>query len=238
MSTGIVSAHVSGQGFVIGADGLRQDARGAVISLSARKIFAIEGRELLLAYAWAGHTNLLDSKNNTIFNFVEESAKIGEIVEAQCTDRFSVFVSKFADLLYHALYIANKGDKVPDRFPAQNAQVARALLVGYFRGSPCRAQVEFRCRDHVLTKPHLMELHENNVPVDFNIFSGSAKSFDDYRSKIVEPLSLRAAADLVCWYLELCIANQRQFDDCKNIGGHIHIATMTPNNFEWTVAPI
>ena len=48
--TAIVSTYVPGMGFVVGADGLRTDAKtGAVVTDKAKKIFSIESDGVHLA---------------------------------------------------------------------------------------------------------------------------------------------------------------------------------------------
>jgi len=51
------------------------------------------------------------------------------------------------------------------------------------------------------------------------------------------PKSLDDGEKLAESYIEICIANNLKFEECKDIGGRIQIAAVTPSGFEWKIRP-
>jgi hypothetical protein len=94
--TAIVSTYVPGQGFAVGADSLRIDAKtGVVVTENARKIFLIEGHGLRLVYAWAGASSLFLGDGQE-FSFVDESANIGNAIATDKPESMGQYVGQFA----------------------------------------------------------------------------------------------------------------------------------------------
>jgi len=224
MHTGIVSIYVPPHGFVIAADGMRRDATSKVITLTAQKIFPLVTDEATLAYAWAGTTNLLREQGP--INLMEQSARIGLTLTA---NTWHEYAAQFADAVY---------DKIRDvPILLKDAKEARVLFVGYFRGQPVRAQIFFNCSQGFFQRPRLGELLEAGlVPQDFCIFSGSPTVWYQQLQPVVSaPDSLREAESQAGQYLRLCIEKQDQLEECRDIGGNVHIAAVTPQGFHWLV---
>ncbi len=238
MATAIVSAYTP-EGFVIGADGLRREGRTRnPVSETATKIFSIEDDDKILAHAWAGATNLFNLEGKSFFDVLRESAKVGKILASPHIDGFAEYVGLFMDTVHQRLLSANTGDRLSgdlNLFP-KGEEVARVLFVGYFNGIPYRAQSAIVHRDYVLIGPRLSEFRQ--APVDFNVFSGSAVMLEKFKPRLTDaPNTLSQAATLVRDYIQTCIDNQHD-RECEDIGGHIHIAAVTPKHFEWITAPI
>jgi hypothetical protein len=230
MHTGIVTMYVPPHGFVVAADGLRRDATREVISTSAQKIFPIVSKNSVLAYAWTGNTNLLFGDGRASINLIEESARIGGALTA---DTWDAYVRKFADAIYKKL----RGVPV-----FLKEAEARVLLIGYFHGYPVRAQIFFKCPERFFKEPYLRELLEGElVQSDFLVFSGSDVILEQMKPYLttIELESLQDAAELSRDYLQRCIDRQDQVEAeiRGTIGGHIHIAEITPEGFRWNVAP-
>jgi hypothetical protein len=239
MSTAIVSVYTH-EGFIVGADGMRRDHTRRELDLQARKIFFIEREDEVLAYAWAGATHILDSQNEPAFSFLATADEVGRSLKV--ADGFAEYVRAFSAEVTKRLSEAKASDKIAG-YPAVRtkygkSKMASVLLVGYFRGRPCRAQIVFSHMNQVLLVPTVRELHDGQVPIDFNIFSGSVKTYNEVEPTHFKPRSLQEAQALIRSYIQACIDNQAKFDDCKDIGGHIHIASVTPRKIEWIIPPM
>lgn len=243
MSTAIVSPYTR-EGFVIGADGMRRDQRtGKVLDLKAQKIFLVEDEKVRLAYAWAGVTHLLDPQDQPVFVFANETASAAS--NARAHGHFGDYVTALCKEIVRNLVRVQRSGRLSHGLPTARRtelgeeQIAQLLLVGYFRGRPCRARVQVNHVAQTLIEPAIVEIHDGSVPSDFCMFSGSVEIYDQMVADgtMTEPKSLQDAAKLTRDYLQRCINNQNRLEDCRDIGGHIHIAAITPGDFRWIVAP-
>jgi hypothetical protein len=243
MPTAIVSVYTP-EGFLIGADGMRRDQRtGEVKDLEARKIFFIEHDELVFAYGWAGGTGILSAEGESAFSFLNVSCEVGNTLRPLPEDSFIDYAQDFFGEVVSRLKAAKDSGRIT-RYPTAaksfygEDRIAGALLVGYFRGRPSRAQVEFAHINQNLLPPKMSEAIYGNVPSDFKIFTGSAMTYDEIKStRSKPPESLSDGAKLIRGYIEACIRNQARFDDCQDIGGRIHIAAVTPQGRKWMDPP-
>ena len=60
--TAIAVVHIS-DGFVVGADGLRQTTEGLVLDENGQKLFGFEDERIKLGYAWCGQTVFWNEDN-------------------------------------------------------------------------------------------------------------------------------------------------------------------------------
>lgn len=239
--TAIADTYVSSQGFAIGADGLRVDARsGTTITETAEKIFSIEASNLTFAYAWAGATHMIRD-NGPDFDLLGESKFILQsVANARPNSMQTAFVSmgeyvgEFVDQLYTRLRTICLPDgrlsANPDILPRND--IARMLLVGYLNEEPYRAIITVSHRDLFLLKPRVDEIVK--APDDFNMFSGSPKVYyEEFASTLEEPASLTEAASLIRRYIQACIDRRDREPECKHIGGRIRLAFVTPRKVEF-----
>jgi hypothetical protein len=243
MSTAIVSAYTP-EGFIIGADGMRRDQRtGAIKTLQARKIFFIQHNDLVLAYGWSGATHILDSRNEPVFSFPKESEEISNVLLPTKDDSFADYAKDLFGEVLSRLMEAQQSGKISAYPTGQKLEwgeekIAGALLIGYFRGRPCRAIVEFSHVQQRLLRPTMREIQDGNVPVDFNIYSGSKDTYKEVEPTHFMPEFLADAEKLIYEYIGACISNQSRFEDCADIGGHIHMAQITPKGCQWIIPPV
>lgn len=230
--TAIVSIYTS-EGFIIGADGLRKSTNGTVVTQTARKLFPFESAGIRLVYAWSGTTQVLDSSNQSVFDFRAVSEIILKSVALLGANNFTTFIEMFRKLLYITLqqsWLTNKGT-VTGIF--SNSEIARVLIVGYFNGVPCLAEVNVCHQDLVLLEPSVGKLMVPAQPGCY-IFSGSkivCKTFPKCDAQ-----SSSEAVDFIRGYIQSCADSGEP--DCDNIGGHIHIGKITPGEFSWIDPPV
>jgi hypothetical protein len=234
--TAIVSTYVPGEGFVVGADGLRTDAQTRVtVTDKARKIFFIKGEGIRLIYAWAGATSLLGGCGLE-FNILAESAVIGAHLAANKPESIDGFVQQFAVRMYKKLKTIclpnGQLSNNPAIFPSQT--IARVLFVGYYDEKPYQTALRFSHKDAVLQSPFMEDLIES--PDDFNVFSGSAVVLEQLQP-MEAPETLDDAAELIQKYLQTCIDNRANYVDCSSFGGNVQIATVTSQDFTWVIPP-
>ena len=77
MCTAIVSTYTS-EGFVIGADGLRREARTNKVATGALKLYFTETASGYIGYAWAGTTSIFADADS--FDFIQESQLIAKVL--------------------------------------------------------------------------------------------------------------------------------------------------------------
>lgn len=220
--TAIVAVHTP-DGFIIGADGRRMD-REVITTEQAKKLFWFESETIRLVYAWSGTTQTFAKNNEILHDVFAASETILPIAAFSGKDSFASFVDVFCKVLYKTL---------PARITNMSREeLARVLFVGYFQGQPCSAKIELLYSNSFLTPD--VEIH---IPAQFyrSIFSGAESVFlKSYAN--CEPQSSAEAIDFVRNYIQDCVDSPAP--DCIGIGGHIHIAELTPERFSWVVSPI
>jgi hypothetical protein len=110
-------------------------------------------------------------------------------------------------------------------------------FVGYVNGKEQLAQVEIRHRCGQWLPPSLTPLLLR--PSGLAIATGSEAVYRalEKAGMLRAPKSLQEGAELARSYIQTCIENNETCDECKGIGGKIHIAAVTPNGFEWKIEP-
>lgn len=233
--TAIASAYAPG-GFSIGADGLRRDASGQVVTWNAQKLFPIHHKDFVGAYAWTGATSMFYADREP-FHFIDESERAGQDMAAISIPSIADYVGRLADAVHTRLLIHNDGDRIPNlRELANEDNVVSGLFLGYVSGEPFRAQVVFGHRNDDVLPPKLTEIVK--APANFGIFSGSNSVWLDMKPTATQPESLSDAVACVRSYLRACVDNRDHYADCVKFGGHVHLASVTPDGFSWIDPPI
>jgi hypothetical protein len=235
--TAVVSMFLRDKGFVIGADGLRTDAKtGAIITDKARKIFSIEGDRVRLAYAWVGSSSILYG-DGVEFSFIDESANIGSELATEKPVSIDEYVRKFALKMHKKLRAICLPDgrlcDHPETMPRE--EIAQVLIIGYYNGKPYQTGVRFSHKNLVLQSPYMDELIQS--PEEQLSGSGSETVLEQFKP-IPASETLDEAVRWIRKYIQACIDSRNKYDDCAEIGGHIHIAIITPEKFEWAIPPL
>lgn len=111
------------------------------------------------------------------------------------------------------------------------------VFVGYLNGKPERAKVEIRHSGCQWLDPSLANFstHPCGLAIGYGpemVLHGMENS-----EMLDTPKSLDDGEKLAESYIEICIANNLKFEECKDIGGRIQIAAVTPSGFEWKIRP-
>jgi hypothetical protein len=244
-------------GFIIGADGrsewdreLPTDERTlAEESDREQKIFECSYNGQKIAYALAGAVYSRGKK----FNAVAEASRISGLLGTIGHSAPANYVERFGRELADAYNKARSSGLVDtnEPYPVDRddpSGVARLFFVGYFDSElPSFLVMELHHDHQVIGPPRIFS--ETPRPKDVRvsgpvslakyIFANQDRRLNKYALPTDEHSSLEEAAKSAAGFLRACsdpIA--RQLDPfCEKVGGHIHIAAITPDGFRWRVPP-
>lgn len=225
--TAIAVAHTS-EGFVVGADGLRQDTLGP--NIDGQKLFGFKNDDVCLGYAWCGHTLVRNDNNpdTVFFNFISVTEPILSRVCSANYVNFAGFICIFRNLLQDEINrsTSQEIDWVAD---FNGKKIARMLLAGYVKGESILVQIKV---EQISSVPYvsagLLEL-----PKTLMSFSGcNDVKMDNGLDRC--PENSNDAQYLIHEYMKRCVENP----NCKGLyGGTIAVAKITPDKFIWMSPP-
>jgi hypothetical protein len=223
--TAIAAVHTS-EGFVVGADGLRQSTLGQM--LDGQKLFSFESRDICLGYAWCGHTVVWDDDNPSLifFDFRAATEPILKLVALSDYVDFEGFVHNFRTIL--AVQITSSTLQGRDWVADCDKKIARMLLIGYLQGEPFLAQVKVeKIKSEACVSFGLLVL-----PKTLIAFSG-CESVTAENGLDRLPKSPEDARLLIHEYIKRCVDDP----NCRGYGGTVHVAKITPDAFIWMNGP-
>lgn len=227
--TAIASAFTS-EGFVIGADGRQLDRDKKIFSESSQKIFNFKSRQVDVVYAWCGETSVINQAKELLYDLYAIT-RIALSSAVQIAPRqFPSFIQQCCAGIYEGIIKSPIVRQItnPDSAPESKA---RMLLNGYFYGQPCMAEFQVRETDRIRVQAERVSMPLS--PPTRYLFNGCARQNEKYKN--VLPTTTREALKLISDYIQECIDNSDP--DCLGIGGHRHIAHLTPDGFYWIDAP-
>lgn len=227
-------------GFVVGADGKIQSGEKTE-SDKATKIFQLPG--LHAAYALYGEIGIGDDDPDTPVT-LDLAASLKEIVSAR-TEMPSGLYSYGREIerkLRTLLLDAQARGAIFHGFgavPPYGTGLAQIVLYGFITETPEEVLILFAHRDQVLTRPNVfsMNLRTGPNPEIWGSHEVARRLFPQRESEQISPLD---AAKAIERYIRMCDSPEGHAIDsfCSNIGGHVHVALITPNSFEWLKAPV
>jgi|SRR5438552_4993733 len=227
--TAIASAFTS-EGFVIGADGRQLGKDKKIISEFSQKIFNFTYRHVDVVYGWCGETGVLNESNEVIYDLYAITRVALRLAVQLAGRQFSSFIQQSCTGIYEGIIRSavvrqiTNSDSLPE-------SKARMLLNGYFDGQPFMAEFHVRDTDRIRVQAErvLMPIPSPTR----NLFNGCTRQNNKYET--VLPTTTPDALELISAYIQECIDNSDA--DCSGIGGHRHIAHLTPDGFYWIDAP-
>jgi hypothetical protein len=228
--TAIVSVYTP-DGFIVGADGLRMNSSGTVVSETAQKLFPFQSKDTQLLYSWCGTTQFYDRDGACIFDFISQSEPLLTAAILYAHADFAAFL-QFVKAGLYVLLRQSRLIKRGDSFQINlNSELARMLITGYFKGEPCMADIGIDLENGVLVPPVIRRV---NLPLHGlrDVFSGSKKAFEPFED--IYPINREEAISFVCDYIQACINGP---DPGQAYGGRIHVAELTPVGFAWVKCP-
>lgn len=241
MSTAIVRV-LTCEGFVIAADGRQTDDDNVVITDSAQKLFNISSAARDLVCALCGTTVITEDANVDKFawDLALEVRRASHSVSLRRSKNLEAYTARLCNPINEALRRANKTGRIK-KYPCpksgmdeRGTTIAEVMLDGYFDGIPSRVSARFYHEDQKLRDP---EITLDSLNIDGYYFHGSGKiSAKLFEGNQLKTSSINNAIGQALRYIAICASPEgRQIDeDCPNIGGHVHIATIRPRSgFEW-----
>lgn len=254
----VIFRYLTRDGFAIVADGkshsLEKDEPDEV---DVQKVFQIQGQAA--AYALVG-TVRFDDDTGKLYSLnlpkeIDRLARAGAATLCNLPRLEEQFARPIHDLL-----LKGKADGlITDYtgtldFPGQRGlTIFSVLLFGYCNGAPSEIHLRFWHQDQVLGKPQVgpFDLRSRNpYAVGSPQVWNALRSHDPALSRFPLPemppperaqeISLWNAAKIGETLILACESEEALGIDpeCKNIGGHIHIAAVTPMCFHWLKPPI
>jgi hypothetical protein len=233
--TAVICIYTPQEGFVLAADGLRIRAadKEFVEEEHAQKVFKLASKSGVLAYGCVGSTFPADN-GKTDFRFYEEVKRAASHLPQKLS--FENYIMGILYGIHQALmtkasvsltHLINSFD--------DGACLFSVLFAGYFDTRPMRATIEI-VRQGQEFVPCLVDLQQ--APPNFWIHSGSDVVTEIFKPRLKEPHTIKEAMILARDYIQLCKDRRGTDPTCETIGGHIHIAKVTPDKgFGWMIRP-
>jgi hypothetical protein len=131
--------------------------------------------------------------------------------------------------------------------------IAHLFFFGYYRGLASTVDLRFFHRDHVLAEPSKTSVNmeighppwtRGSEKIARALFNSDDKRLAAFRRRFPDDpdaLTVEEASEIAANYIRACCSEEGKAidpDASRTIGGHIHIAKITPDRFEWIRRPI
>jgi hypothetical protein len=213
-------------GFAIAADGRQRWGHDPTRDTQTRdsesdrvqKIFEITGNRMALAYTVRGHVASRDRSFDVTVELRRHVASLRGKRFWNCYGLIRTLSDRLDETIEHA--------KIEGRL--EDYPATEICFVGYFKTKPCWVDVQF-----LPYRNHLGSLYEISSPglyPGYCYVSGSPKVAHYWRP-IDHDAPLTSATELVEGYVNTCCSEwafELDPENCKEIGGHVHVATVTP----------
>lgn len=223
-------------GFAMAAEGRRswghsptlQSRRGE--SEKVRKIFEITRSDATLAYCIRGDT----VNENMSWDI---AAEMQSSVASLSEKRFGSSARFIGALCFD---LQGRIERAKEQGRLDGYPTSEMSFAGYFRDSPCWIEVRFRpyqsrllCQTTPLECQPGMSFRNGSQILDRMIHNGDPRIAPLFDGDADENMTLEAAACFATKYIEMCcspLIRGLEPNGCKTIGGHIHVATVTPRD--------
>lgn len=251
MPTAIVRTYTV-EGFIIVADGLRFDMESRKEEGDKeQKIFQFDCSTGPLAYSIAGNIAFGPDGGDGFDLLAEMKQALRPEVPSMPASLLD-YVDILAERINSRL--AEFAGHYPVNAPGdinQGYEIAHVFLDGYYENTPSRASIKFRCKDKQTLLAPRVDPDKNNLgsplihgprEITYLLFRTADPRFTRFRRQAMRPeeATLQSAIQEALGYIEACCSPEgREADpECMAVGGHIHIASITPDGFQWVRAPL
>ncbi len=241
-------------GFVVAADGRLRWGEEATLDQSTRqmetdhaqKIFGVYQKHHSVAYILTG---LVLNKDGS-FDLVKESARQVALLSGRKFQNCYSYISTLSDNLN--VYIDKRGRSECHAGgpgpPGAKSTLATIFLAGYFNLCPFGVSVKFHHVNQSLQPPALTplglrpgeSLTRGSQIVATRMYADQDPRFLEYVGPLSFDMSLKEGEKFACGYIEACKTPEAYELDpfCRHIGGHVHVAEVTPQGFRWRIPPV
>jgi hypothetical protein len=220
------------EGFVIGADGRRLNPDKTLGDDDSEKIFFLTARNVHAVGAWCGAVKFADKKSQ-----LQLKAQTLEIAASISNREFTTLIEYTKNIagFLHDRFLRwlNQSDAIID---PNIVELAHMRLLGYVARSPEVTSIHLSAEDGVVKLPGIG--HEiDPLSRQLNVFSGKQSVHDSMctSGEIDLCSSLADGEKLIRTYIERCA--YVPVEAGNDIGGHIHIAAVTPEGACWLIPP-
>lgn len=260
MPTAIARYHWP-EGFAIAADGLKSNSRDPSKSTTNnQKIFKIDEPGRKLCYSVAGIVELSrdDESDDIVLELLPALAESILSQKKQPSKTLFGYARNIARPVNRQLADLKRAGTIR-RYPVRPSAIRelghtilRVYFDGYYGGIEGRASVRFYHEDQRLSSPDVaLEAVSPGGPIIFGSVVVSDLLFQSENRQDIRLAQFRknwdtatqAGAVEICQrYIEACGSVEGRAldpDVCASIGGHTHIATITPGDgFRWVIEPV
>lgn len=211
-----------------------------------------------LGYAIFGSTGMHNYREKNFFNLAEEAEKSVDALKGKAFDDLPLYVEHFAKPIQEKLSMVMREGKTTT-YPSllEKGQpgftIAHVFFFGYYRGMAWTVDARFFHRNHELSRPtitsedmkigHPPWTHGSDIVAEL-LFNSNDERFAAYRKPFPDDpnsLTIDYAAEIATNYIRACSGPEGRSADpdvAFTIGGHIHIAKITPlEGFQWIIPP-
>jgi len=237
----------------MGADGLSRtldSATGEFLPNGEKhqKIFPLLGSRRVLAYSVMGDAVASDDNTFDVMAEIERHQKrLATKQFANLRDYLGAISVKLRRAYEKAMQSGRLDYKArSDARDEYDRLLARVIAVGFVAAKPSCVQAEFFCED----KGHV-ERRVSTVPIQFGVPAVAAPAgilavidndprFAEYRLPFGPDISIENAQAVLRRKIEACASPLAAEIEplCAGIGGHIHIAAISPSGFRWLEPPL
>lgn len=187
------------EGFAIGADSLRIDMYGKIVTERAVKIYETSHPDFVGAYGFAGLT-AFEFADGRILDVLESAKSVAAGLLRERFGSTEDYADRFCNKLAAYIQAGCAGVAIPHSFRF------RGMFLGYSRGHGAYIEMGFPFVNGYLLRPRMETSFVN--PVDrYCILSGSKVVLDEMHEQIGAPETLEQATEWVRDYITRCINN-------------------------------
>jgi hypothetical protein len=254
MATAIARVYTP-EGFVVAADGRKiNHSNPSDIQDTAQKILPVQSEWVDLACSFAGAVILTDDDTNeSVFDFLPETARASQELTARSCQNVFDYAGRWSKLINAQLNAAKSTGRFRE-YPSirlgdqRGSTIALVYLDGFYEGIPRRLLMRFFHEDQKLYVP---EVSPQKLALGRPLLYGPApvEALLDRRdprlTRYATPqgtaVSVESGIEICKNFVAACASPEALEIDpqCASVGGHIHIATITPDaGFKWAIPPI
>lgn len=185
-------------------------------------------------FTWAGCTEICDS--HSTFDFKDVSYSVLGEIKAERFECLSELITQLSLHLFDRLLYWIRDSNARFEYP-DNPEWARLQIVGYVEGSSDVARAVFPFENGAPRSPGLV-VSPTSLDDTLSVFSGNERAYNKMNAvgRMQRFINLADAQRLIHDYIEEC--ERCPLDESNSIGGHIHIAAVTPSESVWLIPPV
>lgn len=232
--TALVSVY-TGEGFVFGADGRRSAADRVMARDDVQKIYGCRAINVRALFGCAGYATFGDFRGD--FSLWVNALAIIEGCESKGFEDMKDYGDGIATSL--CVRMRSHLNASSSKLDPSLKDLATLAFVGYVNGEPQSVQIRLSADRGFINEPRVLCSHNPPLP-SLNVTSlcrTARESYDSLvaRDEIRPCATLTDGSVLIQKYVQMCA--DEQTGGLNPIGGHIHIAAITPSDLEWMVPP-